>query len=92
MRGPYLQSLVAKLYRTATQSGVFQSLSQFLKICPWNYALMLQMQICDEKPPVLAGVAQWIKCRPVDQKVVGSLACPGHAWVSGQLSLPFPTF
>ena len=78
MRGPYLQSLVAKLYRTATQSGVFQSLSQFLKICPWNYALMLQMQICDEKPPVLAGVAQWIECRPENQRVAGLIPSLGH--------------
>ena len=32
----------------------------------------------------LAGVAQWIECRPVDQKVDGSIL-RAHAWVVGPI-------
>ena len=31
----------------------------------------------------LAGVAQWIDHRPANQRVAGSIASQGHAWVAG---------
>ena len=33
----------------------------------------------------LAGVAQWVKCQPVNQKVTGSIPVRGPAWVVGQV-------
>ena len=33
----------------------------------------------------LAGVAQWIECRPVNQRVVGLIPTRAHAWFVGQV-------
>ena len=33
----------------------------------------------------LAAVAQWIECRPVNQRVTGLIPVRAHAWVAGQV-------
>ena len=33
----------------------------------------------------LAGVAQWIECQPVNQKVTGLIPIRAHAWAAGQV-------
>ena len=33
----------------------------------------------------LAGVAQWIECKPVNQRATGSIPFRAHAWVVGQV-------
>ena len=38
-----------------------------------------------KKSTALAGVAQWIECKPVKQGVTCSIPSQAHAWVAGQV-------
>ena len=38
-----------------------------------------------KRKPALAGVAQWIECWPVNQRVTGSIPSQGTYWVASQV-------
>ena len=78
---------VRRVQECSNASSAFVSLSKSRSyIDQVLHSYVEGINLKNQRPKgALTGVAQWVRCRPENQRVAGLFLARAHAWVAGQL-------